>query len=190
MPLWITTSSPGAVPVGVGVFFRGPAVGRPAGVAQAVHARPSGLLGDDLLQVAQLARGASDGELARGRPPPRRPPSRSPGTRAAAVPRPGRRQGPWGRYIRRCRTSAHSSPAATGARSRWPRQCSAAIYGPCHAAESELECRGGRLTSFRLAWSSCGPALDPALDVALAAAADAPARRRARPRSPSIPPPT
>ena len=48
----------GAVAVGVGVLLGGPAVGGPAGVADA-EAALDGALGDDGFQVAQLARGAA-----------------------------------------------------------------------------------------------------------------------------------
>src|SRR5512146_1056738 len=47
-----------AVAVGMGVLFRGTAVGRPAGVADAVGAVER-LQADDLFQVAQLALGTA-----------------------------------------------------------------------------------------------------------------------------------
>ena len=51
--------SPGAVAMGMRVFFRGPAMGGPAGVADAVGAIER-LEADDLFQVAQLALGAAN----------------------------------------------------------------------------------------------------------------------------------
>jgi hypothetical protein len=50
--------APGAVPMGMGVFFGWPAMRRPAGVADAIGAVQR-MLPDHLFQVAQLARRAA-----------------------------------------------------------------------------------------------------------------------------------
>ena len=50
--------APGAIPVGMGIFFGRPAVGCPAGMADAVGAVQR-VLPDHFFQVAQLARGAA-----------------------------------------------------------------------------------------------------------------------------------
>jgi len=54
-------NAPGAVAVGMGVFFRGAAMGGPAGVADAEGA-VQGMLGEGFLEFEQLAGGAADFE--------------------------------------------------------------------------------------------------------------------------------